>query len=109
MTGQYTFEHCRQSCDRCACENEDFYYQNNPKKDCNWVSKRQKSRCNLIPTIRDQHCKGACDEGCCADDPNFAHNNQQFKNCSWIKKRKDRRCAIGSAAYQCPVACGLCG
>lgn len=104
ITKQFAFEHCRASCDRCKCQNDDFYWEI-PSQTCeDWVKLKKAKRCALSPLIQ-QNCKKYCKQECCMNNPDFRYEENPEYNCGWVGQSKRKRCNLQRVAYNCPVTC----
>ena len=104
QTGTFVFQNCRNSCSKCPCENDDWFWQI-PSQDCNWVSAQTNTRCKIIGAV--EHCAKVCKERCCSDHPTWFYRNKK-KNCSWVKIEKKTRCKNKKIKIHCPHSCDLC-
>ena len=106
-------EACDGYCDDASCEDSSSWYYKKESKDCDWVAKKAKKRCEKSGA--DVACAetcGACDEeddDCPADDASWYYKKSK-KNCGWTKG-KAKRCAkegLGDrTGYEaCPTSCG---
>merc|ERR1712151_1331251 len=77
-----------------VCKDDKKYrYQQNKKKDCNWVGRQLKKEgkenmCEDIPSIRDA-CPLTCGS-CCADSAKFFYKKKK-KDCNWVRKQVEKK------------------
>jgi len=99
-------EHCRVSCGTCACANDNWLFQNEVGKDCEWVGKKSDRRCGKTGAL--DNCRASCDIPCCGDNPDFRYDEDPEKDCFWVAKKSERRCVKDGVDKQCLQACGKC-
>lgn len=111
----------------CA-DDPSFRFKKDEAKDCNWVGRVAKRRCDRKWKGEKIHtfCPGVCNKcpdadpdgnddnnnNSCTDDPRFRFNNEKKKNCNWVGLKPKKRCSrewkgIELGAF-CPEMCNTC-
>jgi len=122
--------------EKINCENDPLFRLNGSKrKDCNWVFRRIKKRCNRVQKATKKSvrfycplsCKKKCEEYktaapssaptiniCGLDDLDYRFDNKPSKDCRWASKRPEFRCRKKDKRFKkkrvfkfCKSACNL--
>merc|ERR1711971_121755 len=87
-SGKYIFEHCPKTCNKCICENKDWFWKV-PNQDCKWVQEDTASRCDI--TGAKANCPEICGQPCCNNDADWFYKKKKW-DCSWVQKYPGSRC-----------------
>jgi len=97
--------------DPTCLDNNDYRYQNNPEKGCDWIAakeSRRLSKCREVEEVQ-KSCATTCGY-CCRDDETFTLKKSSM-TCAWIAKKSNRRkkfCKKNKVKVGCRETCKAC-
>ena len=89
-------------------DDESFAFKGNAAKNCAWVKKKTKLRCEKKNGTKFvfESCKKTCGTCSCKNE-NWMFKGIPSKNCDWVAKKFPARCDKSGAKEHCKGVCGL--